>query len=268
MNEFLFILNSMALGAGLAMDAFSVSLANGLAEPGMKTRKMAGVAGVFGFYQAAMPMLGWVLVHTVLSYFAVLERVIPFLALGLLSVIGGKMIFDSLRHSRKETTGKLPRDMSAREKSFADKPARDTSAREKSFTDKPVRDKPAAASLADSSAPLSASSAEAAAASVFAAPLSGFEEAPPRRVLGLGTLLLQGLATSIDALSVGVTIGGYDAFHAALCAALTGIVTFVIAFCGLFLGKKFGVRLAGKAELIGGLLLCAIGLEIFLTGVL
>ncbi len=196
MSEFLFVLNSLGLGVGLAMDAFSVSLANGLAEPYMKTGKMCGVAGVFGLFQGLMPMLGWILVHSVLSYFTAAEAAIPYVALALLAFIGGKMIYDGVRH------------------------------------------KPAG------------------------------EEGVEARRIGLVMLLVQGLATSIDALSVGVTIADYDLFHALFCATLVALVTFMICLVGLFLGKKFGTRLAGKAELLGGVILVAIGLEIFLTGLL
>ena len=187
----LFFLNSALLGVGLAMDAFSVSLANGLNEPLMRKRKMAGIAGVFAFFQAAMPMLGWVCVHTVVNYFRAFEKAIPFIALGLLALIGIKMIIEGVRKK---------------------------------------------------------------------------EEAAP--ALGLGALLMQGVATSIDALSVGFTIASY-AWLPALVASLTiAAVTFVLCFIGVFLGKKFGTRLAGKANIIGGIILIAIGLEIFITGIL
>ena len=73
----LFFVNSILLGVGLAMDAFSVSLANGLAEPGMRRRKMCGIAGVFGFFQFAMPMIGWICVHTIVGYFQAFENLIP-----------------------------------------------------------------------------------------------------------------------------------------------------------------------------------------------
>ena len=85
---FVFIFNSILLGVGLAMDAFSVSLANGLSEPNMKKRKMCGIAGVFALFQALMPMIGWVCVHTVVQYFEAFEAFIPWIALGLLLFIG------------------------------------------------------------------------------------------------------------------------------------------------------------------------------------
>ena len=75
------LVNSLLLGVGLAMDAFSVSLANGLNEPKMKAPRMSLIAGVFGVFQALMPLLGWVCVHTVVEYFKSFEKFIPWIAL-------------------------------------------------------------------------------------------------------------------------------------------------------------------------------------------
>ncbi|MBO5913881.1 MAG: manganese efflux pump, partial [Clostridia bacterium] len=88
---FVFFFNSILLGIGLAMDAFSVSLANGLNEPCMKRGKTFFIAGIFAFFQALMPLLGWVCVHTVVEYFGAIEKYIPIIALVLLVFIGGKM---------------------------------------------------------------------------------------------------------------------------------------------------------------------------------
>ena len=65
--DFLFFFNSILLGIGLAMDAFSVSLANGLNEPQMSKKKFFSIAGTFGFFQALMPTVGWLCVHTVVE---------------------------------------------------------------------------------------------------------------------------------------------------------------------------------------------------------
>ena len=92
----------------------------------------------------------------------------------------------------------------------------------------------------------------------------GEEEAP---AVGAAALLMQGIATSIDALSVGFTIAGYGALMALVCCLLIAVVTFVICVGGLLLGKTFGTRLAGKASILGGVPLILIGLEIFITGV-
>ena len=82
MIGFAFLCNSILLGIGLAMDAFSVSLANGLNEPEMKKGRMCAMASVFAFFQALMPMAGWVCVHTIVNMFHSFERCIPWIALG------------------------------------------------------------------------------------------------------------------------------------------------------------------------------------------
>lgn len=188
----LFFTNSIFLGVGLAMDAFSVSLANGLNEPDMKKKKMSQIAGVFAFFQALMPMIGWLSVHTAVRYFKAFEKFIPWIALALLLLIGGEMAAEGLKN----------------EDAGAEKPK-----------------------------------------------------------VGLRALLIQGVATSIDALSVGFTIAGYDLKMAVSCSLIIAAVTFVICAAGLVIGKKFGTRLSGKATLLGGIILIVIGLEIFLTGV-
>ncbi|MCR5388939.1 MAG: manganese efflux pump MntP family protein [Lachnospiraceae bacterium] len=189
----LFFINSILLGVGLAMDAFSVSLANGLNEPQMKKGRMSLIAGVFGGFQAAMPLIGWVCVHTVVSYFKACEKFVPWIALILLLYIGGKMLIEGIK---------------------------------------------------------------------------GGESGEEGLGLGFAALMVQGVATSIDALSVGFTIAEYDFLMAFVAAIIIAAVTFVICMAGLFLGKKFGTRFAGKATIIGGIILIGIGIEIFAKGVI
>ncbi len=189
----LFFINSILLGVGLAMDAFSVSLANGLNEPQMKKGRMALIAGVFGGFQAAMPLIGWVCVHTVVSYFKAFEKFVPWIALILLLYIGGKMLIEGIK---------------------------------------------------------------------------GGDPGEEGLGLGFAALMVQGVATSIDALSVGFTIAEYDFLMAFAAAIIIAAVTFVICMAGLFLGKKFGTRFAGKATIIGGIILIGIGIEIFAKGVI
>lgn len=81
-------------------------------------------------------------------------------------------------------------------------------------------------------------------------------------------LLIQAVATSIDALSVGFTFADYTLNQALLCAGSIAIVTFIICIIALWIGKKFGTKLGNKAEILGGVILIGIGLEIFLTGIL
>lgn len=186
-----FLLKSVLLGAGLAMDAFSVSLANGLHEPHMPRRRMCGIATVFALFQAAMPLIGWVCVHTVVQCFSAFSHAVPWIAMALLAWIGGSMIAQSIK--------------------------------------------------------------------------GGEEQAP---AIGLKGLLLQGVATSIDALSVGFTIADYTLLYAVLAAAIIAAVTFVICFTGLALGKKAGTKLADKAGVFGGVLLILIGAEILISSFL
>ena len=191
---FAFFLNSVLFGVGLAMDAFSVSVANAIADPGMKTPQRLRIALCFAIFQILMPLLGWLCVRTVAESFTAFQKFIPWIALALLLYIGGKMLLEGIRGPSAEET----------------------------------------------------------------------EEA---RTLGRGTLLLQGVATSIDALSVGFTIEEYP-FAAALTEALIiGVVTLLICLAGLFLGRTIGRRLDRVAPILGGIILIGIGVEIFLTGV-
>lgn len=173
------------------MDAFSVSLANGLGEPKMRAGKMCLTAGIFAGFQALMPMLGWLCVSTIVEVFGVIEALIPWIALILLGFIGGKMLLDGIKGGGeaelKETT--------------------------------------------------------------------------------LGALMLQGVATSIDALSVGFTIAEYNWLMALVCSLIIAVVTFIICMAGLVIGKKFGTRLSGKAAILGGVILIGIGIEIFVSNV-
>ena len=187
---FSFFFNSILLGIGLAMDAFSVSLANGLNEPGMKKGKMCAVAGVFAAFQAIMPLTGWVCVHTIVQYFRAFEQFIPWIAMILLGYIGGKMLYDGITggDGEEEDCG-----------------------------------------------------------------------------VGFKALMLQGVATSIDALSVGFTIADYDFVSALLAALIIAAVTFFICMGGLVIGRTAGTRLAGKAGILGGTILIFIGIEIFVA---
>ncbi len=191
MEHLCFILESMLLGVGLAMDAFSVSLANGLNDVKMKPARMCGIAGVFAFFQALMPMTGWICIHTIVEYFQFFQKFIPWIALILLCYIGGKMLYEGIKGGEKvEETGRL----------------------------------------------------------TFSA------------------LMVQGIATSIDALSVSFTIAEYDRIAALSASLIIAAVTFLICMCGLLLGKKFGTRLAGKTSILGGVILILIGIEIFING--
>lgn len=189
--DFLFFLNSVMLGVGLAMDAFSVSVANGLNDINMKKSKEILIASTFAIFQIAMPLIGWVCVHSFVNYFKQFERFIPYIAFILLFFIGGGMI-KGKKDEGDECTGKL----------------------------------------------------------TFAA------------------LFLQGVATSIDALSVGFTTAEYQAYEAVISSIIIGVVTFIICLSGIKIGKVFGTKFSDKAEKIGGTILILIGLEILIKGLI
>lgn len=187
---FTFFFNNILLGIGLAMDAFSVSLANGMNEPCMRKRRILGIAGIFAIFQGTMPMIGWVCVHTIVQYFKSFEGFIPWIALILLCFIGGKMLYEGIQNQEEDPCAKPG--------------------------------------------------------------------------IGLGALMIQGIATSIDALSVGFTIADYNFSSAIIAALIVAIVTFFICAVGILIGKKAGTKLAGRAGIFGGAILIFIGLEIFI----
>lgn len=186
-----FILNSILLGAGLAMDAVSVSVANGLEEPGMSGKKTAGIAGTFAFFQWLMPMLGWFFVTSLLSVFRAVAPFLPFVSFALLLYIGGKLCLEGIKGETDEN------------------------------------------------------------------PDSG---------LGMKALFLQGIATSIDALSVGFTLASYRAAEALLSSVLIALTTFFLCLGALHAGKQAGAVLNRQAKILGGLILIVIGARIFITG--
>ena len=188
-----FFVTNIMLGVGLAMDAFSVSLANGLNEPCMRKRKVFAIAGTFAFFQALMPMLGWICVHTIAQHFKAFEMFIPWIALILLGFIGGKMLIEGIKNE----------------------------------TDDPCLSKR----------------------------------------LGLTALIMQGIATSIDALSVGFAIANYNLVSALFAALIIALVTFCICLPGVLIGRSAGTKLAGKAGILGGIILIGIGIEIFISGI-
>ena len=204
--DFLFFFNSALLGVGLAMDAFSVSAANGLAEPNMKKSKEFSISGTFAFFQFLMPMLGWALVRFAAEQFTAFQKAVPYIALVLLLFIGGKMLYEGIKN-------KGGNDINGENGEKGE---------EATAVTKPT----------------------------------------------LLRLLVQGIATSIDALSVGFTIAEYKVTEALVCSAIVAAVTFGICVAGTYIGKKFGTKLAGKATILGGVILIIIGLEIFIKGVI
>lgn len=187
--DFDFFLTNIMIGVAMAMDAFSVSLANGLNEPCMRARKACAMAGVFSVFQFAMPLIGWICVSTIAHYFTFFEKAIPWIALILLGFIGTKMLYEGLQPQDEECGG--------------------------------VR-------------------------------------------VGFLALLIQGVATSIDALSVGFAMPEYQLAETIVACTVIGLVTFIICLAGVLIGRQAGTKLAGKAGIFGGVILIVIGLKIFI----
>ena len=196
------LITSVLLGVGLAMDAFSVSIANGLADSNMSVRRMFSIAGTFAGFQFLMPMIGWLLVTEAARLFKWFSPMIPWIALILLLIIGGGLLKDGIEELRASKAGSP-------------------------------------------------------------------EEAEPSDAVKLSfwALMMQGVATSIDALSVGFTTAAYNSMQALVSSLIIGIVTLCICLAGLRIGRRLGELLAGRASILGGLILIGIGLEIWIKGV-
>ena len=179
-------LELVLIAAGLAMDAFAVSLCKGLSMSKMHIKNAVVISVFFGGFQAAMPLIGWLLGKQFESYITGFDHWIAF---GLLVLIGGKMIYEVFK---KDTC-----------------PAKSA-------------DK-----------------------------------------LDIKELLLLAIATSIDALAVGITFAFLQVYIVP-AVSIIGAITFVISFGGVYIGHKFGARFKTKAEFAGGLVLILIGTKILL----
>ena len=182
----LFFTTNIFLGIGLAMDAFSVSMANGLNEPHMNKGRICTIAGVFGGFQALMPLIGYFLG----SFFAeMIEKYDHWVAFVLLAIIGGNMIKESFDKDEK----------------------------------------------VDSS-------------------------------MDVKSMLLLAIATSIDALAVGVTFA-FLQVQIVPAVSFIGVITFIFSAVGVKIGSLFGTKYKSKAELFGGIVLVLIGIKILLEGI-
>lgn len=171
---------------GLAMDAFTVAIAKGISLKEATFSQAAKVALFFGGFQALMPFLGWLFGLSFEKYITAFDH---WIALILLTLIGGKMLYESFKDEDEEE-----------------------------------------------------------------------EEADP---LNARSLLVLAIATSIDALAVGVTFAFLNV-NILTSVALIGIITFVISFAGVIIGNKVGEYLKNYAEIVGGIILILIGISIFL----
>ena len=188
------IITGLGLGIGLAMDAFAVSMSNGLKENNMKIAKMLLIALTFAIFQGVMPLIGYFVGHAFIKY---IEKFVPWIALILLLFLGVKMIIDGIKSIKEKK-----------------------------------------------------------------------EEEQEIKKLTIKVLLVQAIATSIDALSTGVAFSNYQIIEAIICVLIIALVTFIICYLGVIIGKHFGTKLSNYADIFGGVILIIIGLEIFIKGMI
>lgn len=182
------IIELFLLAVGLSMDAFAVSIANGLSKKNINGRWIFSIALCFGVFQGAMPIAGFVLGSAFSKYITSLDHIF---ALVLLGYIGGKMLYDGIKNNEEESgSGNLT----------------------------------------------------------------------------VGELLVQGVATSIDALAVGISLAALKV-NIVTSALFICCITFCFGIAGVIIGKKFGDKLSNKAQILGGLILVGIGLKIFIEHV-
>ena len=180
------LIELLLTAVALSMDAFAVSMCKGLGMKRLNRKNAAIISLFFGGFQAAMPLLGWLLGRQFARLITSLDHWVAF---GLLGFIGGKMIYDALRGG--DTEGDACEKLNYRE------------------------------------------------------------------------LVMLAFATSIDALAVGITL---SLLTSAIClaVALIGLITFGLSFAGVYLGKRFGHFFESRIEVLGGLILIAIGLKILI----
>lgn len=200
------IIELLLLAVGLSMDAFAVSIGNGLSMKKINLKEALPIAVSFGLFQALMPVIGYFLGT---AFEAVIKRWDHYIAVVFLGFIGGKMIFDGIKEI------------------IADKKKEKADGICEQNPEIPV-------------------------------------ETTNDKGISLGKLLVQAIATSIDALIVGVSFAALPNVNIWLAVSLIGVITFSISLVGVFAGKKFGELLGSKAEVFGGLILVAIGVKVFI----
>ena len=189
MIQLVFIINSILLGFGLAMDAFTVTIANTISVTNLKKSKIYFMSIMFGFFQFIMPVIGYVIVRYISIKISYISNIIHIIAFILLLIIGIKMIYESI-------SNKIDSDIE---------------------------------STSD---------------------------------ISIITIIIQAIATSIDAMSTGFAFAKYNIEQVLVASFIIAIVTFILCIVGAAIGKKFGLLLARKAKIYGGIILILIGLKI------
>lgn len=199
------VLEVFLIGLSLSMDAFAVSVTDGLCYRNLTKVKGATIPLAFGLFQAVMPLIGYFVAFGLGQAFEeIFDKIDHWIAFVLLAVIGGKMIYDAIKQLRSK------------------------------------------------------------------------EEEIKEKKYSVPEVLVQGVATSIDALFVGVSFAATEGLknsipNVLVGVAIIGVTTFAISLAGVLIGVKIGNVLKNKsgiATLIGGLVLIGIGLKILIEGLI
>lgn len=191
MNVYQVIINSFILGLGLAMDAFSICVANTMDNKYNKNVKTVIMPLIFAFFQFLMPLIGYLFVNVLSDNIAIINNCIHIISFLVLSYIGIKMIYESIVNKKNNINDSQDN--------------------------------------------------------------SSFK-----------LILVQGLVTSIDALSAGFAFSSYNIQSAIIASVVIGIVTFIMCVIGANIGRKVGTILTDNAKIYGGIILILIGLRIYL----
>lgn len=220
------------VGVGLSMDAFAVSICKGLGMRQINVAHMLVIALFFGGFQALMPVIGWALGS---QFQGLIEPIDHWIAFGLLAFIGGKMLWDSFHEGNEEK----------------------------------VSDKASSSSNTNSEAPVAAPASVPAFVEGGQGSVAAAESVParPAERLNLGELLMLAVATSIDALAVGISFA-FLGVNIVWAVAIIGVTTFALSCVGVAIGNRFGSRYERGASIAGGTVLILIGLKILIEHLL
>lgn len=227
------LLELLLIGVGLSMDAFAVAVCKGLGMRSINYRHALTIALFFGVFQALMPLVGWALGS---QFASLVTPVDHWIAFGLLALIGGKMLWDALHEGDAEGTG--PRD--------AADIAEGTGPCGETLASADVRDGEGGEGTGPSSEGTS----------------RGLQtDRSQGERLDLRELTMLAVATSIDALAVGISFAFLD-IDIWVAISFIGVTTFALSFAGVAIGNRFGARYEKGAAMVGGTVLICIGLKI------
>lgn len=229
--DLIFFISCILLGIGLAMDAFAISIADGISKPEAELGYVIKVTAVYALFQFVMPLIGWFLVHEAAKALGSFNELVPWIALILLAFLGGRMILDGARIRIAEAE--------VCSTSCEDRVCSSEGGRKEVCSKRDICSKR----------------------------MKFLADIPSSELTGM-TLFLQGIATSIDALSTGFAIARYDAKAAFVCSSIIAAVTWIMCMTGMRIGSRVGKMFSAHATIVGGVILVFIGTEVFAKGVL